>query len=526
MTSRLRFAHIVGPPALVLLLFLGASVPQDDEVSRLDAAPLPTPTPRVSDVDPTWLDTPTPDGSPGPDPVGLSAGGLGLPDAGPATGTDSTGGIAPVSLSSRDRRIPTQLLAAYEQAAERMGGELPGCRLRWELLAAIGKVESNHAGGTSIDPEGTVTPVILGPRLDGSPGRARIEDTDNGALDGDTTYDRAVGPMQFIPSTWARAGRDGNGDGNVDPNNIHDAALSAAGYLCAHGRDLSDSEQLRAAVFAYNESDAYVAVVLSWYDAYRGGSPVSVPAPVVPLEPTGSPAVTPEPTPTLEPPAGAPTEEPGLVPTVTLTPTVAPSSPPDVEQTPSVSPTPTPPATTSPSAAPTRSPTASPTTAPTVTVSPTRPPTASPTATPTRTPVPCAPVTLDTASVIARVVSRAGEPVLELVGRYTAAVPAGASQVVIRADARTASGQDLVTLNTAVPARPDGPAVLARVPLSQITGFGSRTAALTVTLTTSPPDCPDQVLATLVVSGVPLVPAPAAAAAPSVTPGPVTRTPR
>ncbi|MGH8775651.1 MAG: lytic transglycosylase domain-containing protein [Jiangellaceae bacterium] len=87
------------------------------------------------------------------------------------------------------------------------------------------------------------------------PNVALIRDTDGGALDGDTTYDRAVGPMQFIPSTWRSVSVDGNGDGRRDPNNIYDAAQGAAVYLCAGDTDLRDPIQAARAVRRYNNAD-------------------------------------------------------------------------------------------------------------------------------------------------------------------------------------------------------------------------------------------------------------------------------
>ncbi|WP_232304015.1 lytic transglycosylase domain-containing protein [Pseudofrankia sp. DC12] len=181
-----------------------------------------------------------------------------------------------VGLAGGERRIPLPVLTAYQQAAATLAGEQPACHLRWQLLAGIGKVESGNASGRQISADGTVTPTILGPRLTGHGGFARITDTDHGTLDHDTTYDRAVGPLQFLPSTWASAGRDGNADHRRDPNNIHDAALTAGGYLCAHHRDLANPAQLTAAIRAYNPSDAYIRAVLAWTTGYTTSTPTPV----------------------------------------------------------------------------------------------------------------------------------------------------------------------------------------------------------------------------------------------------------
>ncbi|MGX5209402.1 lytic murein transglycosylase [Streptomyces violaceus] len=166
--------------------------------------------------------------------------------------------------------LPASVFAAYRRAEDRLVREAPGCRLRWQLLAAIGQVESGQARGGRVTSDGTTLAPILGPRLDGV-AFALIRDTDGGAHDGDTAYDRAVGPMQFIPSTWARWGADGNGDGRTDPNNVFDAALAAGRYLCAGGRDLSVPAQLDRAILGYNHSAAYLRTVRAWYAYFLEG---------------------------------------------------------------------------------------------------------------------------------------------------------------------------------------------------------------------------------------------------------------
>ncbi|MGW1627464.1 lytic transglycosylase domain-containing protein, partial [Streptomyces sp. NPDC002172] len=191
------------------------------------------------------------------------------PSASPTASSSSIG--TAVSRGAAEAGIPATVLDAYKKAEAELRSSKPGCNLPWQLLAAIGKVESGQARGGDVDAEGNTLHRILGPQLDGN-GFALIPDTDGGKYDGNSEYDQAVGPMQFIPSTWAWAGRDGNGDGVKDPNNVYDAALAAGHYLCRNGWDLSVQADMNSAILSYNNSQDYLNLVLSWYEFYRKGT--------------------------------------------------------------------------------------------------------------------------------------------------------------------------------------------------------------------------------------------------------------
>jgi membrane-bound lytic murein transglycosylase B len=172
--------------------------------------------------------------------------------------------------------MPVNALEAYAYAARVAEVENPKCHLAWTTLAGIGMVESHNGTyrGATIAPNGDITPPIRGVLLDGSNGNLEIIDTDNGMLDGDGGIDRAMGPMQFIPETWRLYGVDANNDGVISPDNFDDAALSAAGYLCWRGGDLSTPEGWMKALRAYNLSDQYARTVRDWATAYANGHPL------------------------------------------------------------------------------------------------------------------------------------------------------------------------------------------------------------------------------------------------------------
>lgn len=161
--------------------------------------------------------------------------------------------------------VPTTVLAAYQRAASSVTLSDPGCGLTWPVLAGIGRVESNHARKGNVTPTGDMREPIYGPELDGNRGTAAIRGDDGG-------WARAAGPMQFIPSTWAKWAADGSGDGRTDPQNVFDATLAAGRHLCAGNAHLSTRDGLRDAILRYNHSDEYARTVMAWISAYeRGG---------------------------------------------------------------------------------------------------------------------------------------------------------------------------------------------------------------------------------------------------------------
>ncbi|MFL6142884.1 MAG: lytic murein transglycosylase [Labedaea sp.] len=166
--------------------------------------------------------------------------------------------------------IPARALRAYGNADLVLRATNPGCHVSWATIAGIARIESNHGrfGGASLGADGRPSKPIVGVPLDGSPGVQAIADTDGGAIDGDSAVDRAVGPLQFIPSTWRKWASDGNRDGRAEPQQIDDAALSAARYLCAGSRDLATPAGWWSAVLSYNNSTTYAQKVFGQADAY------------------------------------------------------------------------------------------------------------------------------------------------------------------------------------------------------------------------------------------------------------------
>lgn len=172
-------------------------------------------------------------------------------------------------------RIPLVAYDAYRSASQAAPTITDSCEVDWAVVAGIAQVESRHGRIDSdhrLAADGDVEPPIRGRPLDGTSGTQTIVDSDNGELDGDATWDRAMGPLQFIPTTWRELGRDGNADGETDPDNLYDSALTAVAHLCLREPgDYSDRGELRRALIAYNASGRYADDVLRWVDRYRTG---------------------------------------------------------------------------------------------------------------------------------------------------------------------------------------------------------------------------------------------------------------
>jgi len=166
--------------------------------------------------------------------------------------------------------IPAPAMAAYGSVELRLRVEQPGCHLAWNTLAGIGWVESQHGtiDGRTLLADGRSSTPVIGPALNGQ-GFAAVRSTPaSAARHGDATWEHAVGPLQFIGSTWERWAADGDGDGTADPLDLDDAALAAGRYLCADGHDLATVSGWNAAIHSYNHDDSYVLSVLNAANAY------------------------------------------------------------------------------------------------------------------------------------------------------------------------------------------------------------------------------------------------------------------
>ena len=239
--------------------------------------------------------------------------------------------------------IPASALRAYALAQAAMVEGDEACHLPWTLMAAIGRVESNHGrvDESTLTRQGKAVPAIVGPSLDGGPGLPHVADTDEGVFDQDGSFDRAVGPMQFLPETWRSIGIDADRDSKLDPQDVDDATLAGAVYLCSGSDDLATPSGLATALGRYNSSPEYADLVVAVKSAYEAGEWQQVAdgrqLPVTPKTPGSVDPGAPDPSPTggsqaPEPgpdpvPTGGPVPGPDPVPTSGPQPDPAPPGP-------------------------------------------------------------------------------------------------------------------------------------------------------------------------------------------------------
>ncbi|WBB71053.1 lytic transglycosylase domain-containing protein [Micromonospora sp. WMMD812] len=248
--------------------------------SAIDDAAAPTAPP------PGPVPTAVPTGQPSGFPTGLPGSALPtfplptgtVPPTGPMTGL--VGGRPADALAGWAQQVGAKVgispvaMQAYGYAELVLAQTNRSCALSWTTLAAIGFVESSHgqANSARLGQDGKASPEIIGLPLDGRDGRMRIIDTDRGQLDRDTTFDRAIGPMQFIPTTWQEVGVDADNDGRKDPHDLDDAALAAGNYLCRNGRNLSIPEDWWNAILSYNDVRRYAQDVFNTANRYGQAS--------------------------------------------------------------------------------------------------------------------------------------------------------------------------------------------------------------------------------------------------------------
>ena len=272
-------------PALIAAVLLGAAgtagaylVPQ-----ALQSVPSPSATPAFG-VDASASAGSAPPGfsvPPGLPSASAPVVGGTLPGTQFPVGGGGVGGVRPADVlaswaqeTGTRAGIPVVAVQAYGYAELVAGRTPPGCDLSWTTIAAIAKVESGHgsANGAVLNVDGSVAPPIRGLPLDGKGGRPEVRDHDQGALDGDTQFDRPVGPLQFFPETWTAIsvgnGVDADNNGVSDPNDIDDASLAAAKYLCQGGRDLAKPDAWWDGILSYNGVRPYAQKVFDAANDY------------------------------------------------------------------------------------------------------------------------------------------------------------------------------------------------------------------------------------------------------------------
>ncbi|MCU1680975.1 MAG: rane-bound lytic murein transglycosylase [Amycolatopsis sp.] len=179
---------------------------------------------------------------------------------------------------SATTKVPARLLAGYGRAEMWMRSQKPGCHLSWTTLAGIGTVEAErgHFAGAEVAANGDLVKPVVGPALNGGGGVDAVPDTDGGNLDGDSTWDHAIGPMQLLPSVWSHWAERASGDpGKPDPQSVDDSAFIAARDLCGGNDDLATPGGWWKALRVYHPTVEYAQDVFTAADTYAAAGPAS-----------------------------------------------------------------------------------------------------------------------------------------------------------------------------------------------------------------------------------------------------------
>lgn len=265
--------------------------------------------------------------------------------------------------------VPAVALSAYSRAASVLTTVDTSCSLSAELLAAIGRVETDHGryAAWKLGPRARMFPVLVGAPV-ADPDAVALPDTDGGTVDRDPLADHPVGPLQILPSVWQQVAVDGDSDGLRNPSDLDDAALALGIVLCTAHQDLATTEGRATVLRGLNDDPAYVEGVEKFLAAYLVPvpvAPVSISsfatvlaplepdgdeppkaktpkatksaAPTAPAAPAAPPAAGPS-TPSAEPPSAPPVEPPVTEPPAPVAPTEPPASEPPAEPAPDPAP--------------------------------------------------------------------------------------------------------------------------------------------------------------------------------------------
>lgn len=157
--------------------------------------------------------------------------------------------------------IPELVYYAYRAAEMQLAVSSPECALPWHLLAAVGRLTSDHGDGGRTDVLGTLAAPKVAP-------------------------DGRIGPMLLPPAVWQEYAADGNADGATDPQNVFDSTLAAGAWMCSVGGPVRDGDGESRAVALFDSSPGFLADVREWSAKYAKAAQVApavpIPAPVPP----------------------------------------------------------------------------------------------------------------------------------------------------------------------------------------------------------------------------------------------------